>query len=79
MARLFTTPLQARFAECGGNSIPEFESCQAAWRHLDAQLIVLTQDAEFSLTLAFHEFQLAQGAGVTDIGPVITDEDIPDT
>jgi hypothetical protein len=72
MARLFTTPLKARLAERGGNSMLEFETCQEAWRYLDTQLVILTQDAEFPLTLALHEFQLAKGAGVTDIVPVIT-------
>jgi len=56
------TPLQARLAERGGNSILEFASCRAARRSLEAQPVVLTQDAEFPVTLAWHEFQLATGA-----------------
>ena len=55
-------PLKARLAERGGNPILEFESCQAAWRHLEAQLVDLTQDAEFLVTLAWHEFQLVTSA-----------------
>ena len=53
-------PLRARLNERGRHAIHQGESSQAAWRQHEAYLLVLTQEAEFPLTLAFHEFQLVK-------------------
>ena len=54
------------------HAILEGESRQAAWRQCEAYLLVLTQEAEFPLTFAMHEFQLMEkSAGITDLCPVM--------
>src|SRR5262245_44346565 len=66
----------ALYSAGGFSAILEFESCQAAWRQCEAHLLALTPEPQFPVTLAFFEFQLTKGTGITDIFPVITDEDI---
>jgi hypothetical protein len=70
-------PLRTHLSERGGKAILEFESGQVAWGQHEAYLLVLTQETELPVSLALQELQREKGAGIPDLFPVITDEDVP--